>query len=344
MVGRLAVLLACFGLVLGVSIDPADAARRHRHHHDHEHEHDHAHEKKKPRKKQARQVARTPQTHVHDAHRHAPHAPHAHPPGEHAHGIETESLFAFLSGSDIGEKGEKHLTLDFEGHFQKRDGTFRALTKKVELGFNPSDRLHVALELWGDYFKVLGVTGFDDQDRFGGGVALEFKALLVKRNSVGVALVVAPHYGTSEHVTGEAAIHYALEVKLILDAELIKDRLFAALNLLYEPELVRPRGEPAFERESMLGLSAAVMARVAQAVFLGAEVQYFRKYEGLALQVFAGHALYLGPALFIKLSEHASLTFGWAIQVAGRAVGDPAPLDLVNFERQRAKAKFSTHF
>jgi hypothetical protein len=333
MVGRLAVLLACFGLVLGVSIDPADAARRHRHHHDHEHEHDH--EKKKPRKKQKRAVQRTPAA---VEHRHEPHEAHKHD------GVETENLFAFLSGSDIGAKGEKHFTLDFEGHFQKRDGTFRALTKKVELGFNPSDRLHVALELWGDYFKVLGVTGFDDQDRFGGGVALEFKALLVKRNSVGVALVVAPHYGTSEHVTGEAAIHYALEVKLILDAELIKDRLFAALNLLYEPELVRPRGEPAFERESMLGLSAAVMARVAQAVFLGAEVQYFRKYKGLALQVFAGHALYLGPALFIKLSEHASLTFGWAIQVAGRAVGDPAPLDLVNFERQRAKAKFSTHF
>jgi hypothetical protein len=285
------------------------------------------------------------------SHEHAQSASPAHkaPPiqdAAHAHSVETENLFAFVSGSDIGEKGERHFVFAIDGAFQKRAGTFRAVSPKAEFGFNPADRIHIALEFWGDHFKVRGNPGFDDQHRWGAGVALESKALLIERGEaspVGVALLIAPHYATSEHVSGEPADHYALEVKLIADLELVKDRVFAAVNLLYEPERVRPRGE-VWEKESLFGTSAAIMARFAPAFFAGAEIQYFRKYEGYFFETFAGHALYAGPALHFHLGEHCSLSLGWAIQVTGKAVGDPRSLDLVNFERQRGTLKFSAHF
>ena len=342
MTKHLAVFLLTFGFVLGGFADPAESASRHRHHH-HDHDHEHKHGKKKPRKQQKkRAAAETPAAPlVHAGHVHSPsHRPNA------QHGLETESLFAFISGSDIGEQGEKHVTFFLDGAFGKRDGKFHALTPKLELGFNPTDRLHVALEVWGDYFKVSNVTGLQNQDRLGGGVALEFKALLVKRDPspIGIALIVAPHYANSEHATGERAVHYALEFKLAADMEIVKDRVIAAINLLYEPERVRAAGETEWEKESMLGVTGGIMVRVAKNVFLGAEAQYYRKYEGLFLETFAGHALYLGPAISIKLNEQATFTAGWAIQVAGGAAGDPAWLDLVNFERMRAKAKLHFHF
>jgi hypothetical protein len=318
-----------FIIVVGAAVLVGNAALAqshggHRHPHKHEGGHSHKHEKSGPPVRKAV------------------------PPIEpaHDHGIETENLFAFVSGSDIGEKGERHFLFAVHGAFQKRAGTFQAVTPKVEFGFNPTDRLHVAFEFWADQFKVSGNPDFDDQNRWGGGVALEFKTLLVERGNgspVGVALVVAPHYGTSEHVSGEPADHYALEVRLIADLELVKDRVFTAVNLLYEPERVRPRGET-WEKESLFGASAAIMARFAPAFFAGAEVQYFRKYEGYFFETFAGHALYAGPALHFHLGERCSLSLGWAIQVTGKAVGDPRSLDLVNFERQRGTLKFSAHF
>jgi hypothetical protein len=265
---------------------------------------------------------------------------------KHAHGVETEGLFAFVAGSDIGEGGEKHLTLQLDGAFKKRDGTFRAVTPKIELGYNPTDRLHVALEFWGDHFKVRNNSDFDDQSRWGAGLAFEIKTLLARRGEglpFGVALLVAPHYGTSEHVSGEPAAHYALEMKLISDVELVKDRVFAAFNLLYEPEKVRPRGEE-WEKESLFGASAAIMARLSPALFAGTEVQYLRKFEGYFFNTFVGHALYVGPALNVRVGEHASLSLGWAMQIVGKAVDDPRSLDVVNFERHRGTLSFSAHF
>lgn len=298
--------------------------------------------------------------HSHD-HRHAPGhhghnrvqpghtapAPSTLEPHRHHHGVDTESLFGFVTGSDIGEKGERHLSLFYGAQFGKRGGIFQAHQPKLEIGYNPTDRLHVALELWADHFRIRDVPGLDDQNRWGGGIAAEFKMQLVKRGTespVGVALVAAPHYSNSEHHSGEAAQHYALELKLAADTELVKDRLFAVFNLLYEPERVRAAGGGEWEKESLFGISGAVMGRIAPGVFLGGELQYFRKYEGYFLNEFHGHALYAGPALTVKTGDHSAFTISWAAQVAGNAAGEPDRLDLEHFERHRVRARWSTHF
>jgi len=290
--------------------------------------------------------------HSHEGHTHAkPGIRKAAPPPvvqeTHSHRVETESLFGFVSGSDIGHRGDRHLSMFYETHFGKRDGTFRAQQPKVEFGYNPTDWLHIALEFWGDHFKIKNVTDFDDQNRWGMGAAIEFKVQLVKRgpsSPVGFTVVLAPHYGNSEHHTGEAARHYALELGLAADTELVKDKLFAAFNLQYEPERVRAKGEEEWERESLFGVSGALMAQIAPGFFAGGEVQYFRKYEGFFLNEFHGYALYVGPALTVKTGEHSTFTLAWAAQVAGRAVDDPRRLDLDHFERHRVRARFSTHF
>lgn len=293
-----------------------------------------------------------------DAHRHDHNHGHSHarpvhkakaapPETSHDHGIETEALFGFVSGSDIGHKGDRHATFFYETHFGKRSGTFRAQQPKLELGYNPADNLHVALELWGDRFNIRDVPELDDQNRWGWGGAVEFKVQLAKRGQgspFGVTLLLAPHYGNSEHHSGEPARHYALELGLLTDVELVKDRLVAAFNLLYEPERVRAKGESEWEKESLFGVSGALIARVAPSVWLGGELQYFRKYEGFFLDEFHGHALYAGPVLTVQTGTHSTFTLAWAAQVAGKSAHESTSLDLDHFERHRVRARWSTHF
>src|SRR4051794_14009635 len=72
-------------------------------------------------------------------------------------------------------------------------------------------------------------------------------------------------------------------------------------------------------------------------VFLGAEVRYLRAYEGLALQHFRGEAVFVGPTLYAKLSEHLAVSAACLAQVSGHTVGVPGRLDLDNFSRHQAR-------
>jgi hypothetical protein len=79
-------------------------------------------------------------------------------------------------------------------------------------------------------------------------------------------------------------------------------------------------------------------------VFLGAEVRYLRAYEGLTLQHFLGDAVFVGPTLYAKLSDHLSISGAFSTQVSGHAVGVPGRLDLDDFSRHQAKLKIKYEF
>lgn len=307
-------------------------------------------EYKKPR--------RAPRSHVHyegDGHDHSKdkagaQKPAAHATHSHSHADETfepEALFAFTSASRIGDKGDKHIITSFAGNWGRHDGSYKALTPSIEFGFNPHERLHIAMGVWGDYFKIQNVTGLEDRDRWGAGAALEFKVALLKRREegpVGVTLIIAPHIGNIEHGTADRARHYAVEVKLAADTELIRDQLLLAGNIFYQPEHVKFHDISEPEKHSLLGYALALMAKVTPRLLFGIEAQYLRAYEGYGLNTFEGRAFYLGPTLHFKVSDKEQFVMGWQTQVSGRAVDDPRSLDLVNFDRNRARVFYSKHF
>ena len=53
----------------------------------------------------------------------------------------------------------------------------------------------------------------------------------------------------------------------------------------------------------------------------------------MGLDRFAGHGWFVGPAIYVRLSEQAWISVLWNTQVAGRAAGEVGSLDLANFER-----------
>jgi hypothetical protein len=336
-------------LVLSVVLAQAPAlAQAHSHHGDgHAHAHRPSKLKQKPAKPRKKSAALAGHSHAHampGAHRHPSQAHSGHAGNGHDdHGIETENLFGFTVGSDVGHAGEKEAVLDITGRFGTRDGTYSALSKKLEIGITPVENFHVAIGTSASSHWIAGVTGLENLNRLAlESVSLEMKYRLLDRTKApfGLTVMVERHIAGVEEVSGEFVHKQAVEFKVAADQELIKDRLWAAFNALYEPERVQNQADE-MEKESTLGFSGALTAQAAKDFFFGGELRYLRKYEGAALETFVGDALFVGPTLFAKLGKQTWLAGAWSVQVAGRAAETP---DLEHFTRHQAKLKFGVNF
>ena len=261
--------------------------------------------------------------------------------------IETENLFGFTVGSDTERAGAKGAALETVARFGKREGQYGAIGKKLEFGYGITDDLSASLGLLGSYHHVASVPGLEDV-RSGGfnGVGAELRWRLLRRgpSSFGMTLHLEPGWQTHDELTGLRATKLGSENKLIFDTELVKDRVFAAFNLLYDFERVREKGDADWEHSSQIGLAVAAAVAVAPKVFLGFEARYLRAYEGLLPETFVGNAVYVGPTLFAQFAPNAWIAAAWNIQVAGRETGTAGRLDLTNFERHQARLKIGVEF
>lgn len=312
-------------------------------------------ETRPPRHPQKAKAARAhDHKHAHGAadargHSHAPGEAHSHGKGEngHSHGIETENLFGFTVGSDTDNAGSKSIAMEIVGRLAKRDGTYRAIGQKLEFGYGVTDNLNVAFGVFSALHRIRGVSDLDDLRFFGfNGLGTEVRWRLLKRGDypVGVTLHFEPSWQTHDETSGKRATKYGAENKLVFDAELIKEKLFAAFNILYDVERVRERGGEEWEKGSNFGFAVAATYQVAPKTFVGGEVRYLRAYDGFTLNSLVGSAVFLGPTLFAEIAPHTWIAVAWNAQVQGKEVGNPAHLDLTNFERHQAKVKIGMEF
>ena len=133
-------------------------------------------------------------------------------------------------------------------------------------------------------------------------------------------------------------------MRLEADIELIKNRLFFASNLLYEPETMRA-DLGAWEKEFTWGVSAALAYQIVPKVVIGADLWYLQHYEGLAFKTFTGDAVYLGPTVYWQIARKVLVSAAFEAQIAGHEVGTtPANLDLTDFSRMRAHLLFEFEF
>jgi hypothetical protein len=265
----------------------------------------------------------------------------------HAEGIDTEHLFGFTIGSDIGEAGEREFQNETTGRFAKSAGTYRALTNSAELEFVPVKNFRVEFAAVAASYNIGGVPGFDDINQTavqGAAVDLRYRFLDRATSPFGLLFEAEPHANRLDETSGQHVRAYGTDFALAFDREFIANKLVAAVNLLYQPEWTNFLATGKTEYDATLGVAGAIMAQVRPGVLIGGEARYLRKYEGFGLDVFAGHALFVGPTMYIQLSERSRLTAAWSFQVAGRAAEMPGSLDLVNFERHQARLIYGINF
>jgi hypothetical protein len=261
--------------------------------------------------------------------------------------LETKYIFGFTTGSGIGLEGEKEFTVDTVGRFGKRDGHYAATETKYEFEFTPSQFVQIEFGALGSTHNIGAVTDLDgrNQAAFAGGFA-EFRYLAIERtsnNPLSVTVAFEPNVRLIDETSGEQVHNYEFETTVNADLELMKNRLYAGFNLLYEPEVTQTLLAETV-REATVGGSAALSVRVLSNVVLGGEVWYLRHYDAIGLTAFTGDAILLGPSVYIQFTPKMFMTAAWNEQVWGREIGNPVSLNLAEFQRHRARLKFAWEF
>jgi hypothetical protein len=261
--------------------------------------------------------------------------------------LETKYIFGFTTGSGIGLEGEKEFTIDTIGRFGKRDGHYAATETKYEFEFTPSQFVQIEFGALGSTHNIGAMTDLDgrNQAAFAGGFA-EFRYLALERtsnNPLSVTVAFEPNVRLIDETSGEHVQNYEFETTINADLELMRNRLYAGFNLLYEPEVTKTLLDDTL-REATFGGSAALSVRVLSNVVLGGEVWYLRHYDAIGLTAFTGDAVLLGPSLYIQFTPKMFMTAAWNAQVWGREIGNPVSLNLAEFQRHRARLKFAWEF
>ena len=267
--------------------------------------------------------------------------------GVHAEGIDTEHIFGFMIGTDVGNPGEREFQSQTTGRFAKNGGNYRAVGQEFELELVPVKNFRI--EVGGAFaaHDIRGVPGLEDRQQLawqGASVDLRYRFLDRDTAPFGLTLAVESHLNRIADISAAPAQNFGTEFTLALDRELIPNYAVAALNLIYQPEWTRFAATGAAEQESTVGAALGAMVQIRPGILFGGEARYLRKYDGIGLEAFSGHALFLGPTAYFQLSERSRLTAAWSVQAWGRSVGSNAALDLVNFERHQARLVFGVNF
>jgi len=262
-------------------------------------------------------------------------------------GIDTEHIFGFSMGSDIGAKGELELESEQVAGFGRRTGSYFAYSGLQLLNYTVTDNFRIAPGFIINSNRIRDVQGFDDVTQTGiGGVAVELRYKLIDREKApfGLTLHLQPTWNRLDEATGLRVEQYSNELLALFDKEIIKDRLWGAINIGYGMAWSRFKDAGEWVHDSDFSFQAAASYQVFNGLLLGTEARYVRAYDGLGLDRFKGDALYLGPTFSTHLAANVGLSGTVNVRVAGKGRGTEDGLELANFERVQAMLRLNVLF
>src|ERR1700731_480765 len=81
----------------------------------------------------------------------------------HAESIDTEHLFGFVIGTDVGSAGEREFQSQTTGRFSKTGGNYRAINQELELELVPADNFRIEIGSAFASYDINGVAGLEDR-------------------------------------------------------------------------------------------------------------------------------------------------------------------------------------
>ena len=158
----------------------------------------------------------------------------------------------------------------------------------------------------GTAHAIKEVENLDDRHRARlSGLSAKFGYLLIPRGPgapIGLKFTVEPEWSRVDGGDGLPSRSLGAKLKLIADTELIANRLYAAANISYAPEVAKAVGDPRWGRASTFGVAGALAWRFTPKVTAGAEIEYFHAYDSLGFGAFQGGSLYIGPTLHVQVT------------------------------------------
>src|SRR3954469_2134692 len=97
-------------------------------------------------------------------------------------GFDTEHIFGFMIGTDVGNPGERELQSETTGRFGKGNGTYRALSQEVEIEVVPLPNFRVEVGGTATLHDITGVPDIGDRRQFNfQGASLDLRYRLLDR-------------------------------------------------------------------------------------------------------------------------------------------------------------------
>lgn len=268
-------------------------------------------------------------------------------PGEYNE-IESKYIFGFLDGADIGLEGEKAIESETNAAWRRRQGRYLAIEQELAFEHVLTQNFAYEFAVHGTAHRVKGDETLADKAIVrASGLSAKFNYLLLGRgpeSPVGLTVSAEPEWSRVDGTQGAATRSLGVQFKVRADTELIANRLLAAINLSYAPEVEKAVGDLAWQRSTTLGVAGALAWRVTPKVTIGGAGEYFLAYDSLGFGAFQGRSFYLGPTLHIQIARKILMAAAFSTQVAGHALTDDRRLDLTNFSRHRARLKFEYEF
>jgi hypothetical protein len=194
-------------------------------------------------------------------------------------GVDTEHLFGFTEGTDIGAAGERQLESDSTFRSGRGTGSFADTASELEFKYTAFQNFRLSAAATFAYYDIAGVSGMDDRRQAAvQSVSFDARFRLLDRDysPFGLTLSVAPHWGFADEASGVPINHFGWDALLMADRELVPDRLFGALNVHFDTDRTRVLASSGVEQEPLLGIGTALAGRVAADVWVGGEVRYLR--------------------------------------------------------------------
>jgi len=154
-------------------------------------------------------------------------------------GIDTEHLFGFTMGTDVGSPGEREFQSQTTGRFSKSAGNYRAINQEFELEFVPAKNFRIELGSAFAAYDINGVADLEDRRHLAWqGISVDLRYRFLDRDVApfGLTFALETHSDRIDDRTAAPARRYTTELTLALDRELIPNRVVAAFNLFSEPE------------------------------------------------------------------------------------------------------------
>src|SRR5208337_231826 len=215
--------------------------------------------------------------------------------------VDTEHIFGFAEGADIGEKGERELEITATGLVGKT-GQYVGILNETALRYVVTDGFRASIGVLTDYHAISGVPGLADLHSLNAisGVSSEFRWQFLNRASSPLDLTVSfePQWQHIDDISGQNMQSYVLPVRLLADMALIPEKTFIALNLNYTPTFARSGGT--WQQQNPFEIELDAATAIPGNGFLGVEIrQSTLNQHGF----FSGRALFFGPSLFFSLSK-----------------------------------------
>lgn len=243
--------------------------------------------------------------------------------------FDTEHIFGFGEGSDIGAQGEWEIESFTIGSFGAAGRDFN-IANDTSIRYTITDELRFSVGTLTDYLNIHDPRLSIRNGANLSGIVAEIRWNILNRltSPFGMTFTFDPEWRRTDPGFGRYNDNAAITAALLIDKEVIPNQLFMELNLAYAP-LWRPLAGQWLRDDSFTVLVGGSYV-ITPNFLVGAEI----RHENFAPYGFPrSHALFVGPHVFLQLDKSLTASFAWAFQVPDFGARHA---DLVNFERYEA--------